>query len=395
MRRTTGHDGAVGKLDTYRSKRDAARTPEPMGTSGPAASSKSTGGPKAPAEQRRSFVIQEHHASSLHWDFRLERDGVLVSWAVPKGLPMDPTTNHLAVHVEDHPLEYGGFEGTIPEGEYGGGGVTIWDRGTYDEEKWTDREVKIVLHGKRVKGRYVLFATRGRNWMIHRMDDAPAGWELLPDLIPPMLAVGGRLPRDDGWAYEFKWDGVRAVAYVEGGRGRLLDRHGNDLTASFPELRPLGEALGARPAILDGEIVAFDDAGRSTVQLLQSRLQSGDGGTGKQARTRGHSAGRPSARVVFVLFDVLHLDGAPRLAEPYSRRRQLLESLRLAKGANWTLSPSFAGPGADVLAASLQEGLDGIVAKRADSTYQPGRRSPDWRTVKNLPSKGARRARTH
>ncbi len=202
---------------------------------GKAAARKNAGRKGTSVGKARRFVIQEHHASSLHWDFRLERDGVLVSWAVPKGLPMDKATNHLAVHVEDHPLEYGNFSGTIPQGEYGGGAVTIWDKGTYEEEKWSDREVMVVLHGKRAKGRYVLFATKGKNWMIHRMDEAPPGWEPLPELLPPMLAIAGALPTEaKGWAYEFKWDGVRAIAYVEGGRARFLSRNGNDLTGVLP-----------------------------------------------------------------------------------------------------------------------------------------------------------------
>jgi bifunctional non-homologous end joining protein LigD len=343
----------------------------------------------AAAPAPRHFVIQEHHASSLHWDFRLERDGVLVSWAVPKGLPMDKATNHLAVHVEDHPLEYGDFSGTIPEGEYGGGVVTIWDKGTYEEEKWSDREVMVVLQGKRAKGRYVLFATKGKNWMIHRMDEAPPGWEPLPGLVPPMLAVAGSLPSEPhGWAYEFKWDGVRAIAYVEGGRPRFLSRNGNDLTGAFPELRPLGEALGARQVILDGEIVAFDEEGRPRFQLLQPRLHAAvpeaDGDGRRPGRRRSARSGAPSRPAVYVVFDVLHLDGSSHLDEPYSVRRRLLESLEISKGANWTIGPSFPGPGGDVLAASLERGLEGVVAKRTDSRYQPGRRSPAWRKVKNF-----------
>jgi len=372
----------VSELDIYHSKRDATRTPEPMGDSGTSAAApagRERGAPRGP-----SFVIQEHHASSLHWDFRLEHDGVLVSWAVPKGLPLDPAANHLAVHVEDHPLEYGVFEGTIPEGEYGGGVVTIWDQGTYEEEKWSDREVKIVLHGRRATGRYVLFATKGRNWMIHRMDDRPSGWEPLPSLVAPMLAVAGDLPAGEGWSYEFKWDGVRAVAYVEGGRARFLSRNGNDLSASFPELRPLGEVLGARQAILDGEIVAFDTTGRPSFQLLQSRLHTAVGGRSRRRGGDQPVGGGAVVPVVYVVFDVLHLDGVSRLGEPYSSRRALLETLGLAKGANWTLSPSFPGPGSDVLAASSKQGLEGVVAKRTDSTYQAGSRSPAWRKVKNF-----------
>ena len=143
----------------------------------------------ASGEQRGSFVIQEHHARSLHWDFRLEKDGVLVSWAVPKGLPPERGVNHLAVHVEDHPMEYGSFSGTIPDHEYGAGTVTIWDKGSYESSEWTDESVKVTLHGSRVEGRYGLFHTDGDNWMIHRIDPAPAGFEPLPALVRPMLAT--------------------------------------------------------------------------------------------------------------------------------------------------------------------------------------------------------------
>src|SRR3954463_3930401 len=143
---------AKGELATYRRKRDPARTPEPV--------------PRRSRPQRTgnddTFVIQEHHATALHWDFRLERGGVLVSWAVPKGLPLDPKDNRLAVHTEDHPIDYGSFEGEIPTGEYGGGKVLLGDRGRYELEKWTDREVKVVFHGTRAEGRYVFFQTRGR-----------------------------------------------------------------------------------------------------------------------------------------------------------------------------------------------------------------------------------------
>src|SRR3984893_19423325 len=161
------------RLETYRAKRDPNTTPEPMGSR----LSKS-------GQDRRAkpvFVIQEHHARALHWDFRLEHDGVLVSWALPKGVPEDPVTNHLAVHTEDHPLEYGSFEGDIPKGEYGGGRVSLWDHGDYDLEKGSQAEVKVVLHGSRAQGRYVLFATGGKNWMIHRMDPIREGFQALSE----------------------------------------------------------------------------------------------------------------------------------------------------------------------------------------------------------------------
>src|SRR5947209_16860181 len=235
--------------------RDAERTPEPV----PADSEVPQWNvPDQPADHTGneqdgrgdSFVIQEHHATALHWDFRLERDGVLVSWAVPKGLPLAPATNHLAVHTEDHPLEYATFEGDIPKGEYGGGKVIVWDTGTYECEKWTDREVKVVLHGSRVAGRYVLFKTgqRDRDWMVHRVDPPPEDFTPLPALVRPMLAVlRDDLPADrDAYAYEFKWDGVRAVVYVDGGRPRALSRNDREVTGSYPELRELAESLGAR-----------------------------------------------------------------------------------------------------------------------------------------------------
>ena len=268
-------------------------------------------------EGRPSFVVQEHHARALHWDFRLEHDGVLVSWALPKGVPEDPAENHLAVHTEDHPLEYGSFEGDIGKGQYGGGHVSIWDHGEYELEKWTDTEVKVVLHGSRARGRYVLFATGGKNWMIHRMDPTPAGFQPLPELVRPMLAVAGALPAsDDGWAYEVKWDGVRAVVYISGGRARALSRNDKDITGSFPELREAGERLGARPAILDGELVALGPDGRPSFGRLQQRLHlSGRSQVTRRAR---------EVPATYVAFDVLHLDGRSLLGLSYDERREQL-----------------------------------------------------------------------
>ena len=275
-----------GPLGAYRAKRDPARTPEPMPPKSPG---------QQPGHARPVFVIQEHHARALHWDFRLERDGVLVSWALPKGIPEDPATNHLAVHTEDHPLEYGSFEGNIPKGEYGGGHVSIWDHGEYELEKWTDTEVKVVLHGSKARGRYVLFATRGKNWMIHRMDPAREGFEPLPDRIAPMLAVAGTLPGDDkGWAYEVKWDGIRAVVYSEGGRVRALGRSSKDITARYPELREAGEQLGARPAVLDAGPGPRSGVARSSLSpALTLRPPARLAG---RARSPGRFHSNPSAR---------------------------------------------------------------------------------------------------
>ena len=212
------------RLDRYRSKRDFATTPEPGGE------------PAAREEARERFVVHEHHARRLHWDLRLERDGVLVSWAVPKGIPPDPARNHLAVHTEDHPLEYIDFSGEIPAGQYGAGTMKIWDRGTYETHKFREDEVMVTFHGERLHGRYVLFRTRGDDWMIHRMDPPEdPDREPMPERVEPMLARTGTLPRDEaGWAFEIKWDGVRAIGYVDGGRLRLESRNGNDITPALP-----------------------------------------------------------------------------------------------------------------------------------------------------------------
>ncbi len=353
-------------LEAYRSKRDPGRTTEPVPPPGP-----------LPVGGDDTFVIQEHHASALHWDFRLERDGVLVSWAVPKGLPMDPGANRLAVHTEDHPMEYAGYEGDIAAGEYGGGRVSIWDRGTYETEKWSDREVKVVLHGTRVDGRYVLFRTGGKNWMVHRMDPRPEGFEPLPDLVRPMMAVLRETlpPDDERWAYEMKWDGVRAVVYVDGGRARAMSRNDLDMTAAYPELREMAASLGSRPVVLDGEIVALDARGRPSFERLQPRMH-----VGNATQIRRLAASTP---VTFMAFDLLHLDGRPTTGLPYTERRRLLESLHL-QGRSWQTPPAWFGGGAMVLEAAREQGLEGVVVKRLDSSYHPGRRSEDWLKVKHL-----------
>lgn len=355
------------KLNAYLTKRDSTRTPEPMGGT-------TKGSKKNP---QPTFVIQEHHARALHWDFRLERDGVLVSWALPKGLPMDPDTNHLAVHVEDHPLDYGTFEGTIPKGEYGAGRVAIWDHGTYETEKWRTNEVMVVLRGKRATGRYVLFPIDEKNWMIHRMDPAPAYFEAMPQHVKPMLAQSGELPNEDsGWAYEFKWDGVRALVYVDGGRVRAFTRNDRSLLSTFPELRDIGLHLGSRSAILDGEIVALDQDDRPNFSTLSTRLHV----TSKQAIEKL----RHSTPASFFFFDVLYLEGRSMMNLSYDDRRSALESLNL-QGETFATPPSITNTsGVKVLAISRERGFEGVVVKRRDSRYSPGSRSGSWIKVKNF-----------
>jgi bifunctional non-homologous end joining protein LigD len=353
-------------LAEYEAKRDFDATPEPRG------SKRSRARAAAPR-----FVVQEHHARSLHWDLRLERDGVLVSWAVPKGIPPDPTRNHLAVQTEDHPMEYLTFAGEIPKGEYGGGSMHLWDTGVYETHKWSEREVMITLHGERVEGRYVLFRTRGDQWMIHRMDPPQD-----PDRVPapralkPMMATLARqAPTGDGWAWELKWDGVRAIAYVEGGRVQLESRNGNDVTHRYPELRKLGEALGARDVVLDGEIVAFDDASRPSFETLQRRMHVESASAIRRLVTE--------VPVTYIVFDVLWREGRSLLDLPYEERRAELESLEL-NGPSWQTPPNEVGDGRATIDVSTRFGLEGVVAKRLDSRYEPGVRSRAWVKVKNV-----------
>ena len=249
--------------------------------------------------------------------------------------------------------------------------------GATSAPKWSDDDIKVWLHGGRVEGRYGLFRTNGDNWMIHRTEAAPVGWARLPELVRPMLATpAAELPdHDEAWAYEFKWDGVRAVLYVEGGRVRALSRSDRDVTASYPELRGLGEALGSLQAVLDGEIVALDEAGRPSFEALQPRMN-----TAAPSRVRRLAEAIP---VTYMIFDLMHLDGHSAVEVPYAERRRLLEGLQLA-GPHWATPPSERGGGDVVLQTAREAGLEGVVAKRLDSLYRPGRRDPSWLKVKNF-----------
>ena len=354
-----------GNLDSYRRKRDFSATPEPEGDA------------DASADGRTArFVVQEHHARALHWDLRLEHDGALASWAVPKGIPPDPRRNNLAVRTEDHPLEYLDFHGDIPKGEYGAGTMKIWDRGTYETHKWRKDEVMITFHGERVRGKYVLFRTDGKNWMIHRMDPPEdPDREPMPKRIEPMLARTGELPRDDeNWAFEIKWDGVRAIAYVDGGRLRLEARSGRDITPRYPELRGLGRALGSHEAIVDGEVVAFD-GGRPSFQKLQGRMH-----LTTESHVRRLSETDP---VSYIIFDLLWLDGHSLTDLPYTERRERLLELGL-QGDRWMTPSHHVGDGAAMLEASRAQGLEGVIAKRLDGPYYPGKRAHGWVKVKNV-----------
>ncbi|HEX7609230.1 MAG TPA: DNA ligase D, partial [Solirubrobacteraceae bacterium] len=360
----------------YEAKRDFARTPEPPPERG---RHTRTGRTRKQAAPR--FVIHEHHARRLHWDLRLERDGVLASWAVPKGLPEAPGENRFAAATEDHPLEYLEFAGEIPAGEYGAGRIEIWDSGTYECLKWEPRKVEVALHGVRVQARYALFAIDDaeppKDWMIHRMDPpSDPRRESLPEQLVPMLARAGTLPRDDArWAYEIKWDGVRALAYSRPGELRLQSRNLNDITDSYPEVAALNRALSSHEAVLDGELVAFDEGGRPSFAALQRRMH-----VASRAQAKRLAGTTP---VTYVIFDLLWLNGHSLMALPYAERRERLAALNL-RGAAWQTPEHMLGGGAELLRASAEQGLEGIVAKRVDSPYQPGLRSSGWVKIKTV-----------
>ncbi|MBU3750217.1 MAG: ATP-dependent DNA ligase, partial [Mycobacterium sp.] len=340
----------------HRGKRDATRTPEPVPTSAPVLGNNDR------------FVIQEHRARRLHYDFRLEHGGVLVSWALPKNLPDTPAVNHLAVHTEDHPLEYATFEGAIPKGEYGAGKVAIWDSGTYTAEKFNlgDRqggkggEVVVDLRGQRVAGRYALIQTNGDQWLAHRMKEQPD--DHVRDLAP-MLATLGSVARltHTNWAFEGKFDGYRMLVEVDRGRLQLQTRNGRDVTGEYPQLRTLASDLGEHHVILDGEVVALDEHGVPSFSEMQNRARAN--------------------RVQFWAFDILSLDGRSLLRTKYRDRRRVLETFAQATGL---IVPALLdGDGPAALAYSRKRKWEGVVAKRWDSTYQPGRRSAAWIKDKN------------
>jgi len=341
------------KLSEYERKRNRRKTPEPFGGK--------RGKEKAPI-----FVVQRHDARRLHYDFRLERDGVLASWAVPKGVPLEPGEQHLAVHVEDHPLEYATFAGEIPKGNYGAGTVEIWDHGTYEllEEK-KDGGLTVRLHGERLEGTWALVPAHlsgdEKNWLILRKkDDAGAPAPGPRRVYRAMLAtLTEELPSGEGWEFEPKWDGYRALGYVRGGEVKLVSRNGNDLTKRFePVAKELVKALRTPDAVVDGEVVALDSAGRASFSAMQ----------------------QGSTRLAYEVFDVLEADGEPLLDLPLTERRARLEKL-LAPNPVVQLSGSFED-GEALLEAAREQNLEGVMAKRSASRYQEGKRNRDWLKIK-------------
>jgi bifunctional non-homologous end joining protein LigD len=342
----------VAKLDPYRAKR-AGPTPEPFGGS--------------PRGERPVFVVQRHQARSLHYDFRLERDGVLASWAVPKGVPLEEGQRALAVHVEDHPLDYGSFEGEIPKGSYGAGTVEIWDRGTYEllEDK-ADGGLKVRLHGERFHGVWTLVPAhldgKDQNWLLIRSRDAdyPASTTAARKYAPMLATLADEVPEGKQWLYEVKFDGYRALAYLSDGRCELRSRTGKDLTGRFDSIAgQVPRAVRAHAAVVDGEVVALDEEGRPSFSAMQ----------------------QGSARLVYYVFDLLEADGESLVGSPLEERRERLEQMLDRRSRTVLLSEAFDDGAALFQAVSSQE-LEGIMAKRRDSRYLEGRRSRDWLKVK-------------
>ncbi len=342
-------------LEEYRRKRDPQATSEPFGDAG----TRRGGEP--------IFVVQRHAARRLHYDFRLERDGALASWAVPKGIPLEPGEKVLAVHVEDHPLEYASFEGEIPKGEYGAGTVEIWDRGTYDlvEEK-RDGGLTVRLKGERLDGLWSLVPAKlsgdPKNWLLLRKHDEGARPSGSRRTYQPMLAtLVDDVPSRNGLLFEVKWDGYRAIAYVRTGEATLRSRRDNDLTERFASIaRAVPRAVRTSSCVLDGEVCALDDQGRSSF----SAMQQGD-----------------ATALVYYVFDLLELEGRPLVDLPLHERRAGLEALLDPSIRSVRLSDAFED-GEALLEAAKEQGLEGIVAKRADSRYHEGRRTREWLKIK-------------
>jgi len=379
-------------LKEYSRKRDFRRTAEPPAS--------------RPGRSSRRFVIQKHDASRLHYDFRLELDGVLKSWAVPKGVPYKHGEKRLAVHVEDHPVSYIDFEGTIPRGQYGGGTVMVWDRGTFEPlSKAPTKELEkgklhFVLHGEKLEGEWYLVRLReGDQWLLirggedmkpvsQRKDDTSAVsgqsmkqlakgdrvWQSktqkrqhapLPDFVEPMAAkLVDSAPRGD-WIYEIKFDGFRALALRGSDETRLLSRNEKDLGAQFPEVLEAISKLKITDAVIDGEIVAMDDEGRSSFQLLQA-----------------YELGEKQSPLRFYAFDLLRLNGKNLRERPLAERKAALEKLIGDSSGIIRYSASVGTDAKKLLYQAKKLGLEGLIGKREDSIYETGRRSGAWIKLK-------------
>jgi bifunctional non-homologous end joining protein LigD len=364
----------MARSKTYTEKRSFEDTPEPAATF--------TGDvDPGTAPAGKSFVIHQHHATRLHFDLRLEMmngsQPVLVSWAVPKNLPIETGEKHLAVHVEDHPFEYGSFSGSIPSGNYGAGEVRIFDSGTYELLEQEPRKLTFRLLGGRMKGVWHLIQTKrnnGKDWLVWlRQSERPPS-EPTPEPNPMLATLIGDPFDSDEWLFELKWDGVRAFA-VCNHETTLFSRNQRDITATYPELGKLHERMVAIDAMIDGEVVAMVN-GRPSFEALQSRVNLQE----RVAITRASKA----LPVTYVAFDLLYLDGQSLLTTPVEDRKARLQELVVEKPGLVMVSPAIESEGRAVFQTARSQNLEGMVAKRLGSPYRPGKRSKDWLKVKSI-----------
>ena len=342
----------MARLREYERKRDRKKTPEPFGKGGR-------------RDKRPIFVVQRHDARRLHYDFRLEQDGALASWAVPKGIPLEPGQRNLAVHVEDHPLDYAAFEGEIPQGQYGAGQVEIWDKGTYElvEEK-RDGGLTVRLDGERLQGTWTLVPAKlsgdPKNWLLIKKRDEQVAERPRGHYAPMLATLAKELPKGPGWLFEGKWDGYRTIVYFRGGDPNLRTRRDQDYTERFAAVaRELPRALRTSDCVLDGEVCAIDEQGRTSFSAMQK-------------------GGYP---LVYYVFDLLELEGMPLIDLPFVERRERLNGILDRRNRTVQLSETFED-GHALEQAAIQQGLEGVMAKRAQSRYEPGRRSREWLKVK-------------
>ncbi len=353
------------KLADYVRMRDFEGTPEPAPGDGADA-----GG--------NSFVIHKHRATRLHYDVRLERDGALPSWAVPRGLPLAKNDKRLAVRTEDHPLEYGKFEGTIPEGHYGAGEVRIFDDGWYEPIEWDEKKVSFRLHGRRYPGLEFHFVKTRTDWLAFLASSQTEPLIAAPGVFSPMLAEGGHQAfDDDDWWFEPKLDGIRCLARLSTDETKLVTRTGRDVTTQYPELHMIHELVDQVNAVIDGEIVAFDSDGRNSFEALQQRMNLQNEREIKRATK--------SIPVALVVFDLLWLDGHETTGLKLEERRELLE-LIAEQDHRLQLMTHERAQGKAFVEGAKALGLEGVVAKKLGSKYTPGKRSGDWRKIKLIQS---------
>jgi bifunctional non-homologous end joining protein LigD len=361
----------MARSKTYTEKRSFDDTPEPAAdVAGDVDPGKASAG--------ETFVIHQHHATRLHFDLRLEMlngsNPVLVSWAVPKNLPLETGEKHLAVHVEDHPFDYGSFSGTIPSGNYGAGEVRIFDSGTYEMLEQEPGKLTFRLLGQRMQGVWHLIQTKrndGTDWLVWlRASERPPA-EPRPEPVPMLATLVDQAFDSDDWIFEFKWDGVRAFAACNS-ETTLFSRNRRDITATYPELAKLHERMVAIDAMVDGEVVAMRD-GRPSFESLQSRVNLQDKASIKKAMQQ--------IPVTYMAFDLLYLDGRSLLGTPVEERKAMLQELIVPSG-NVQVSPFVEAAGCAVFEASRAQKLEGAVAKRLGSLYRPGKRSKDWLKIK-------------